>query len=203
MPPKVDAQAKAQKKAEQAKKAKARRPHPSLRAQQRCCVERERVSALRRSCYDLGSALTRLLCAAQALEDKTFGLKNKNKSAKVQKCAPRPHRRASRRQRVAAARARPGAPIAAAAELAARSYVETMKKSLESSQKNSARLALLDPNSKEAKAVRALRCSTRRNRLPGPALGVARRRLLLARIGASLPALLCACAALRKSAAKP
>ena len=26
--------------------------------------------------------------AAQALEDKTFGLKNKNKSAKVQRCAP-------------------------------------------------------------------------------------------------------------------
>ena len=27
----------------------------------------------------------------QAAEDKTFGLKNKNKSAKVQQCAPTPH----------------------------------------------------------------------------------------------------------------
>ena len=88
MPPKQDGQAKAQKKADLAKKTKARQ---ATHAAQRCAsASAARDFAALPSARSSPSrrALTRPARGAQALEDKTFGLKNKNKSAKVQKCVP-------------------------------------------------------------------------------------------------------------------
>jgi len=75
---------------------------------------------------------------AKKLEDATFGLKNK-KGAKAQQCVlppalqPRPHHRLRR-------------------------FVETLKKTVEANTTaKQQRLALADPNSKEARAVRPRR----------------------------------------------
>jgi hypothetical protein len=188
-PKAVDKQKAAAKKADAAKKAKAR-ARACSGAQRRGSRDAARVCCevfarrLARVCVRCGGGadarLRRGAAAAQNVEDKTFGLKNKNKSAKVQKCAPpsptavapltpRSHPRtptlASRQPTLSLSRAasHPPTPRMPRSQPlsalpcpapSARSYVETMKKSLESGNKNATRLALADPNSKEAKAVR-------------------------------------------------
>ena len=108
MPPKQDGQAKAQKKADLAKKTKARaRRGRRSAAFWRRSERREREAAPALRAAPSRRALTSA-AATQALEDKTFGLKNKNKSAKVQRCAPRPR---FPPLCVAAAAARRGAPM--------------------------------------------------------------------------------------------
>ena len=92
---------------------------------------------------------------AKALEDKTFGLKNKNKSVKVQKCAPAPSRPRACGLTVPA-RARPlgltpASPLARAPPSC--SYVSQLESASASSSEKDRRAALADPNSKESKAV--------------------------------------------------
>lgn len=49
----------------------------------------------KKSAQDVAAAKAHAAKKAKALEDKTFGLKNKNKSVKVQKCVPQAGRPAS------------------------------------------------------------------------------------------------------------